>query len=157
MESTLSGRSMQRFLELARRQGYQVVIKFIFLETSDLCVQRVTERVRKGGHNVPEADIRRHHVRSMERFWSLYRPLADTWHLYFNSGRLFQNVAMATGDDLDILIPELVELFDSTGSSRTERSPSRIRIGARRITIPESSSSLRASIRGHVQSPSSSC
>jgi hypothetical protein len=38
-----------------------------------MCVERVHERVLKGGHSVPEADIRRRFLRSVANFWWLYR------------------------------------------------------------------------------------
>lgn len=93
VESTLSGRGMTRYLELAREHGYRVVIVFIFLHRADLCVRRVRTRVRRGGHSVPEADILRRFGRSKRNFWELYRPLADEWHLYFNGGECFEMVA----------------------------------------------------------------
>jgi predicted ABC-type ATPase len=93
VESTLSGRGMTRFFELAREHGYRIVIVFIFLHRADLCVRRVRTRVLRGGHSVPEADILRRFERSRRNFWELYRPLADEWHLYFNGGDSFEMVA----------------------------------------------------------------
>ena len=49
-------------------------------------MERVADRVRKGGHNIPEADIRRRYGRSIYNFLHIYQPLADNWILFDNSG-----------------------------------------------------------------------
>lgn len=49
-------------------------------------IARVAERVRMGGHNVPEEIIRRRYNSGIRNFFKLYRPLADTWFFYDNSG-----------------------------------------------------------------------
>ncbi len=112
VESTLSGRGMTRFLELARLRGYRIVIIFIFLRRADLCVERVRQRVRKGGHDVPETDIRRRYSRSKVNFWNLYRPMADAWHLFINDlEESFLEVAIGDVDGEYILEPKPFELF----------------------------------------------
>ncbi len=112
VESTLSGRSMTRYFQLARDHGYRIVVVFIFLQKAELCVRRVRQRVRKGGHDVPEVDILRRYARSRANFWNLYRPMADSWHLFFNDREeSFLEVAMGEADMEHILEPELFELF----------------------------------------------
>ena len=86
VESTLSGRSLIHRLEAAKCVGYRIAIAFTFLESADLCVARVQERVRKGGHDVPEVDVRRRYPRSLANFWNIYRPIADQWVLLLNVG-----------------------------------------------------------------------
>lgn len=49
-------------------------------------VARVAERVRQGGHHVPEATIRRRFVAGRRNFERLYRPRVDAWALYDNAG-----------------------------------------------------------------------
>jgi predicted ABC-type ATPase len=44
----------------------------------------VRERVKKGGHNVPVADIRRRFARGLRHFVCDYAPLADRWALWGN-------------------------------------------------------------------------
>ncbi len=51
----------------------------------ELAVHRVRERVRMGGHNIPEEVIRRRYVKSVRNFFDLYQPLADSWGIYDNS------------------------------------------------------------------------
>ena len=49
---------------------------------ADLSVARVVNRVRQGGHNVPEVDIRRRFDSGLRNLFDLYCPLADAWWLY---------------------------------------------------------------------------
>jgi predicted ABC-type ATPase len=60
-------------------------VVYFWLQSADLAVMRVAERVRLGGHNVAEATIRQRYGRSLHNFFQLYRPLATTWEVYNNS------------------------------------------------------------------------
>ncbi|MGI9175744.1 MAG: AAA family ATPase [Rhodothermales bacterium] len=92
-ESTLAGLRFARVMERLQAEGYTVTLVFIFLVSPDVCVARVQERVRKGGHHVPEADVRRRYHRSKRNFWDVYRLKADRWKLYHNTTEGFQGVA----------------------------------------------------------------
>lgn len=102
IESTLSGRSMQRILGQARDAGYGITIAFIFLDSAQACVNRVRERVQRGGHDVPVQDILRRFFRSKENFWHLYRNEADLWFLFYNSGAMFPVVAFGDADGYEV-------------------------------------------------------
>lgn len=97
VESTLSGRSLARYAEAFRDAGFKIVVSYIFLPSEDLHVERVAVRVSKGGHHVPEEDVRRRFVRSAQNFWELFRPLAKQWHLYENEHSHHQLVAEDLG------------------------------------------------------------
>jgi predicted ABC-type ATPase len=85
VESTISGRSLRKFLERAKAAQYHITIFFVYLDSADTCVARVRQRVRRGGHDVPEEDIRRRFTRSLANFWHLYREIADYWYIVYNS------------------------------------------------------------------------
>ena len=86
MESTLSGRTLLRRIQRWQIAGYAVIVLYLRLESPDLAVQRVRQRVAEGGHKAPEAIIRRRFSRSWKNFRERYRPLVDSWALYDNSG-----------------------------------------------------------------------
>jgi predicted ABC-type ATPase len=86
-ESTLSGLAYVRRLESWRRQGYRVEIVYLRLKSSQLALRRVAARVRQGGHDVPRADVVRRYSRGWKNFQLIYRPLADSWAIYENSGQ----------------------------------------------------------------------
>jgi len=100
VESTLSGRSLARHVEAFREAGFRVEVTYIFLPSEDLHVSRVAARVQKGGHFVPEEDVRRRFVRSARNFWELFRPLSHRWHLLKNLEEGFELVAEWDGCDI---------------------------------------------------------
>lgn len=102
VESTLSGRTLQRSLERARHTGYFIEIIFVFLESSEICVDRVHERVRRGGHDVPDEDVRRRFYRSLKNFWEIYRRQADVWHMFYNSETKFTTVAFGQKKGVEV-------------------------------------------------------
>ncbi len=102
VETTLSGRTFHRVIERAKAGGFSITIAFVYLDTADACVARVQERVRKGGHDVPEAEVRRRFTRSFANFWHEYRRIADFWHVIYNSGREFQQIAFGEADKMTV-------------------------------------------------------
>ena len=84
---------------------------YLLPDSADTCVERVHERVLKGGHFVPEADIRRRFLRSIGNFGWLYRPLADHWLLVYNSGSQPLDVAAGTAKDVSVRDAELYATF----------------------------------------------
>jgi predicted ABC-type ATPase len=110
VESTLSGRGISRHIDSARERGYDTSIAFIFLESADVCVARVAERARKGGHLVPEEDIRRRYPRSLKHFWDIHRHCVHRWHLFYNSGSQF--AVVAAGVESDVLVVD-DDVYDS--------------------------------------------
>lgn len=97
--------------------GYSISIYFIFLDSPDACIARVRERVAKGGHAVPDADIVRRFSRSCKNFWNLYRPLADHWYLFYNANERFHLVTVGSGIAVDTHDEGLFELFTTFAGS----------------------------------------
>lgn len=85
-ETTLSGRAYARQIPQWRALGYRVEIFFLSLPSADMAVQRVAERVRQGGHNIPEATIRRRFEAGQRLLAQMYQPLVDQWVVYDNAG-----------------------------------------------------------------------
>ena len=96
VESTLSGLSLRKWLVRAREAGFLISTSFVYLDSAELCIDRVTSRVSRGGHHVPADDIRRRYDRSNKNFWHVYAPLSDEWRLYNNAGSGI--IPVATGD-----------------------------------------------------------
>jgi predicted ABC-type ATPase len=86
IETTLSGRTYARMIPQWKQAGYQVALFFLQLPNEDLAVSRVADRVAQGGHDIPEAVIRRRFHAGISNFHALYKPLVDDWRLYDNSG-----------------------------------------------------------------------
>jgi predicted ABC-type ATPase len=64
LETTLSGKSYLQMLVRARELGFDVSLVYIGTESVEINLARVASRVLDGGHDVPEADVRRRYARS---------------------------------------------------------------------------------------------
>jgi predicted ABC-type ATPase len=102
-ETTLSGRSYMGLLRRLKDQGYEVHLFFLWVESVDLALSRVRERVLRGGHDVPEAAVRRRYDRSIHNFLVHYRRLADFWTLFDNSGAIPRVVAFEKSEEVRII------------------------------------------------------
>ena len=95
-EITLAGRSFAPWIKELTETGYTFHLVYLWVPSPEMAIARVAERVRMGGHNVPEETIRRRYHTGLKNFFGLYRPLAATWHFYDNS-LLYDPRLVATG------------------------------------------------------------
>jgi predicted ABC-type ATPase len=86
-ETTFSGLTYVRRLRAWKQAGYRIEMVYLRLRSIQLAVQRIAVRVRQGGHHVPRVDVVRRFSRGWVNFQRIYRPLADSWAVYDNSGR----------------------------------------------------------------------
>jgi len=86
-ETTLSGLGYARRFRAWKRAGYRVEMVYLKLKSSRLAQRRISARVREGGHDVPPSDVIRRFGRGWANFERVYRPLADAWAVYDNSGQ----------------------------------------------------------------------
>lgn len=111
IETTLSGTYTSKVARKAKSQGYTVEIIYMFLNSSDQCVERVAIRRRKGGHDVPEEDIRRRFGRSLSNFRFDLSSVSDVWSLYYNGGQSYQIVASKAEGSTIVTDEHLYNLF----------------------------------------------
>lgn len=83
-ETTLGGDTITRLLESAFDAGFEVHVWYAGLASVDLHIRRVRARVAKGGHDIPEAAIRRRYVSSRINLIRLLPRLASL-RVYDNS------------------------------------------------------------------------
>jgi predicted ABC-type ATPase len=103
VESTLAGKSLAHRIQEAKQTGFTIKMIFVFVDSADENVNRVRQRVKKGGHDVPEEDIRRRFGRSFHNFWHLYRALADEWHVIYNQLERPDVIAVGSQSDITVL------------------------------------------------------
>lgn len=85
-ETTLSGLGYLMHIQQWRAQGYLVSIYFLALPNVEAAIARVAERVRQGGHNIPEPVIRRRFITGLRNFEQHYRAAVNAWAKYDNTG-----------------------------------------------------------------------
>lgn len=84
-ETTLSGLSYARLIPRWRERGYYVKLAFLWLDTPQIALDRIRQRVGEGGHNVPEDVVRRRFRSGWNNFRLVYSRL-DEVVVYDNSG-----------------------------------------------------------------------
>lgn len=107
IESTLSGRYLQRFIKNVRSKDYRITIIFLFAESPEILIERIADRVRKGGHFVPDEDVRRRFTRGKRNFWNVYKNAVDSWSLFYNTNDGFKKLA-AGEKDKTVAIDEIL-------------------------------------------------
>lgn len=92
-ETTLSTKTFAMKVKMAQANGYKVKLLFFWLNSPKLALQRVKQRVSKGGHNIPNDVIERRYYRGIQNFFDLYAPLVDAWLLCNNTKKVTELVA----------------------------------------------------------------
>lgn len=93
IESTLATRSLLRMVREAKANGYFVTLIYFWLNSPELAIARVKDRVAAGGHNTPEPIIRRRYLMGLSYFFDEYVPECDRWILADNSEPPFTIIA----------------------------------------------------------------
>jgi predicted ABC-type ATPase len=84
METTLGGSTVARMLADAAAQGVEVRIWYVGLSSADAHLARVRQRVRAGGHDIPDAAVRRRWRHSRQNLVQLL-PVLTELRVYDNS------------------------------------------------------------------------
>lgn len=82
-ETTLSGHRTLRTVRRARRQGYRVTMYYVGLNSKEESLLRISNRVRKGGHDIPKPDVIRRFENRLAAL-STVAPLCDEIVFYDN-------------------------------------------------------------------------
>lgn len=86
LETTLSGLGYLKHIREWRAHNYRVSLYFLALPNVEMAIARVADRVRQGGHDIPESVIRRGFVAGFYNFENNYQSCVDVWARYDNSG-----------------------------------------------------------------------
>jgi predicted ABC-type ATPase len=117
IETTLAGKNYLQMMLDARRRGYEIVLVYIGTESVAINLARIRNRVLAGGHDVPEADVRRRYGRSLENL-SIAIKRADHAILFDNSSE----------DGY-----RLIAILSTTGSQWLQPKPPWVKFASRRV------------------------
>ena len=106
IETTLATKSYINLVRRAQEKGYTVRLLFFWLNSPDLALQRIAERVAKGGHNIPEPIVRRRYVTGISNLFRLFMNEVDSWEIYDNSKYPAIQIARGGKDDETFIIVE---------------------------------------------------
>src|SRR5688572_8715528 len=85
-ETTLSGLTYLPRMRRWKAADYQIELFYLRLDDVRVSLERIAARVRSGGHDVPERDVRRRFARSRSNFTTHYQPLANAWWVFDVNG-----------------------------------------------------------------------
>ena len=83
-ETTLGGNTIPRLLKKAASARVEINVWYVGLESPELHIARVKSRVARGGHDIPEQDIRRRYERSRLNLIELL-PVLRALRIFDNS------------------------------------------------------------------------
>ena len=87
LETALSGKSFLPLLKSCKENGWTISLFYFWLPSPEHSIVRVANRVRQGGHSIPDEVIFRRFRTGLWNMRHLYLPLADTAAIYDNSQR----------------------------------------------------------------------
>jgi predicted ABC-type ATPase len=99
-ETTLGGHSLARLLKQASDQGFEVRIWYVGLASPEHHLARIKARVHKGGHDIPEVDVRRRFDQSRLQLIGLLPHLTEL--------RVYDNTVEADPNQGQAPCPRLV-------------------------------------------------
>ena len=114
IETTLATRSYAGLVRQAQKKGYRVSLIYFWLNSPELAINRVRQRVSEGGHDIPEEVIRRRYQAGINNLFDIYMSCVDYWLLADNS-RENRVIVAEGGPSLPIRMYE-VELFKTIES-----------------------------------------
>jgi hypothetical protein len=97
---------------------YRIHIFFLWVRSVDIALERVADRVKMGGHNVPEDVVRRRYDKGLSNFNSIYSSLSDFWAIYDNSAEVPKMVAFEKNLKLKVVDNELYDQISQTMRTR---------------------------------------
>ncbi len=95
LETTLAGRNYVKYIKKAHEKNYLVVLIFLWLDSPKTAIKRVAERVKKGGHNVPEKVVTQRYSNGLKNLSTQYADIADATYIIdntSNSDNIFDNM-----------------------------------------------------------------
>ncbi|MGV8118688.1 MAG: zeta toxin family protein [Candidatus Xenobiia bacterium LiM19] len=111
IETTLSGLFLAKRIKECRKTGYRINLLYLFLDDTEMAINRIKARVKRGGHAIPDEDVVRRFHRSGKNFLTIYRYLVDKWVMYYNGNERLIYVAEGSSDLLKIREDDIYSLF----------------------------------------------
>ncbi|MEO8233648.1 MAG: zeta toxin family protein [Ignavibacteriota bacterium] len=85
IETTLSSRTYLYKAAEWKKQGYEIILIYIWLNSPTLAIERIKDRVNKGGHFVPDDVVKRRYYRGIKILFKHFTALCDYWLVVNNS------------------------------------------------------------------------
>lgn len=83
-ETTLCGRSIIRTMQRAKDLGYMIKMHYIGVDSAQIAKDRIANRIKIGGHGIPDKDVERRYVESLKNLKKTIE-MCDLAALYDNT------------------------------------------------------------------------
>ncbi len=83
-ETTLCGNSIFNNIRKCKESGYVIELHYVGVESVDIAKKRIRNRVNNGGHGIPDSDVERRFIQSMQNLIKVI-PYTDITILYDNT------------------------------------------------------------------------
>jgi predicted ABC-type ATPase len=117
-ETTLAERGYTSLFRGLKDMGYRIHIFFLWLPSPEMALARVRERVKSGGHSVPEEVIRRRFRKGLANLFQVYAPLSDAWLIFDNSAGLPRLLCLNLETDRLILDRVLFDRIEQEATAK---------------------------------------
>lgn len=101
-ETTLATKSYKSTVIEAQQRGFVVRLLFFWLDNVQLAIQRVAQRVSKGGHDIPVDVIYRRYSRGIKNLFEIYLPIVTEVMILDNSSGDAQLIAERGLEDSEL-------------------------------------------------------
>jgi len=105
-ETTLSGRTAVGWLRSAKQSGYSLKGYFLWVADVEMTLRRIRKRVVEGGHAIEPEVSRRRFLKTIQNFFTIYRPLFDSWRLFENDEASPRLLALEKGGRMVVRDPQ---------------------------------------------------
>ena len=100
-ETTLSGHRILATIKKAIEKGYYIRLYYVGLNTVEESLARIENRVKKGGHNIPDTDVKRRFNKRFEDL-SMILPYCDEATFYDNENGFVAVAEYKNGEIMQI-------------------------------------------------------
>lgn len=101
METTLTGNSALNRIKSVKKAGFNVILNYVGLDSPDLNVLRVAERVAHGGHHIDEDVIRNRYTVCLQNLLKAI-PYTDSTCIIDNSTDKLRICALIENNRIDL-------------------------------------------------------
>lgn len=121
-ETTLAGKSVINTIRKAKDLGYIINLHYVGVNTPELAISRVKERVLKGGHGVPDEIINIRYFNSLKNLQEIL-PICDNVYIYDNSVNK-KNILILENKTIKFknIIPEYIKTYINEFTNEIEYS-----------------------------------
>ncbi|KMT64726.1 AAA family ATPase [Catenovulum maritimum] len=111
IETTLAGKNYLRLIKRLKALNWDVDLIYLALPSVEMSKERVAERVKHGGHNIPTEALERRFSKSLKNLFEEYGALVDNTECYINHESLPVLVYEQTKNEVNVINRAYFELL----------------------------------------------